>query len=147
MHKPRVEVSSTLMASEAKSGTALLVLPPGDKDEKLIASVLHKVGFDVLKSETTEKALDLATPERHLVRFAVVDATVPGPELPDFLAQLRRSEPEMRLLCLCGEDHDAEVQCAAATHHIGGYLKRPFRRSRFVASVLELTDKPLTRTA
>jgi response regulator RpfG family c-di-GMP phosphodiesterase len=136
------------MTAEGKSGTALLVLPPGDKDEKLIASVLKKVGFDVLKSETKEKALDLAAPEDRPVRIAVVDAAVAGPDLPDFLVRLHHTEPEMRMLCLCGQDHAEEAQCAAATSHVGGgYLKRPFRRSRFVASVLEVTDKPLTRTA
>ena len=81
-----------------------------------------------------------------LQRLVVVDPATPNLQFQPFLEKLHQVDPDIRVLCLSQDGTEDPSQALVSAEHIGR-LKRPFRRSRLLASILEVTEKPLARTA
>jgi CheY-like chemotaxis protein len=115
----------------------------GDKDTKLLRSLLHKVGFRVENVEDGNKVLDSVAAGDASLRLVVVDPATPNLEFRPFLEKLHQAGPEIPILCVSEDDPEAKTPESEFAAHIS----RPFRRAHLLASILELTEKPLTRTA
>ena len=127
--------------------TAVLVMNRGDKDLKLLRSVLRKVGFQVANSENGNEVLDsLATGDSSL-RLVVVDPATPNLQFRPFLEKLHQARPDVGVLCLSQEGTEAATLASVSTEQTGGCLTRPFRRAQLLASILDATERPLARTA
>ena len=128
---------------DSDSGSAVVVMNRTDKGAKLLRSVLQKMGFRVENVEDGNKVLDSLAAGDTSLRLVVVDPATPNLQFQPFLENLHRAGPEIPVLCVSEDDSAAETMPCACTGHIG----RPFRRAHLLASILELTDKPLVRTA
>ena len=128
---------------DSDSGSAVVVMNRTDKDAKLLGSVLHIIGFRVEIVEDGILVLDSLAAGDTSLRLVVVDPATPNLQFRPFLEKLHRAGPEIPVLCLSEDDSAPETMPCACTVHIG----RPFRRAQLLASILELTDKPLARTA
>jgi DNA-binding NtrC family response regulator len=124
------------------SGSAVVVMNRTDKDTKLLRSILHKIGFRVSMEDGT-KALDSLTADDSSLRLVVVDPSTPNFQVEPFLEKLHQASPEVPVLCVSEDDSAPDKLPYAYAAHIG----RPFRRSHLLASILELTEKPMVRTA
>lgn len=124
------------------SGSAVLVMNRNDKDTKLLRSVLRKVGFFVENVEDGNKILDSLAAGDTSLRLVVVDPAIPNLQFRSFLENLHRAGPEIPVLCLTEEGTEGTTLPGCA-----GHIDRPFRRAHLLASILEVTDKPLVRTA
>ncbi|PWU11651.1 MAG: hypothetical protein C5B51_02195 [Terriglobia bacterium] len=134
------------MPLENHQDRAVLVLNPGEKDAKLIASLLEKVGLDVMHASNTNDALDLFSGPAQSARLLVIDEAVSPASMPAFLNCVRSLDPGIRILLVSGrEDFDPSEPWVESTTH--SFLMKPFRRAKFLASVLQLTGEPLVRTA
>lgn len=127
---------------DADSGSAVLVMNRSDKDAKLLRSVLHKVGFRVENVEDGKKVLDSLAAGDTSLRLVVVDPATPNLQVRTFLENLHQAGPEIPVLYLTEEGTEGTTPPGCA-----GHIERPFRRAHLLASILELTEKPLVRTA
>lgn len=134
------------MPTDNGAGTAVLVMNHADGDAKLLRSVLHKVGFRVANVENGNEVLDSFAAGGSSLRLVVVDPATPDLKFQPFLEKLHQADPDIRVLCLSQDGSEATSPACGNTEHIGR-LKRPFRRARLLASILEVTEKPLARTA
>ena len=125
------------------SGTAVLVMNRTDKDVKLLRSVLHKIGFRVQNVEDGKKVLDSLAAGDSSLRLVVVDPSTPNVQFQPFLEKLHQASPEIPVLCVSEDDSAPDKLPYTCAAHLG----RPFRRAHLLASILELTEKPLVRTA
>jgi DNA-binding response OmpR family regulator len=114
-----------------------------DKDTKLLRSILHKIGFRVQNMEDGSKALDSLAASDSSLRLVVVDPSTPNFQVEPFLEKLHQASPEIPILCVSEDDSAPDKLRDAYAAHIG----RPFRRAHLLASILELTEKPMVRTA
>ena len=128
---------------DSDSGSAVVVMNRTDKDAKLLRSVLHKIGFRVENVEDGNKILDSLAAGDTSLRLVVVDPATPNLQFRPFLEKLHRVGPAIPVLCVSEDDSAAEAIPDTWTARIG----RPFRRAHLLASILELTEKPLARTA
>ena len=128
---------------DADSGSAVLVMNRTDKDVKLLRSVLHKIGFRVQNVEDGKKVLDSLAAGDSSLRLVVVDPSTPNVQFQPFLEKLHQASPEIPVLCVSEDDSAPDKLPFTCTAHLG----RPFRRAHLLASILELTEKPLVRTA
>lgn len=126
------------MGIDDQAGTAVVVMAPGDEDLKLIRSTLKRVGFHVVNSQTGNE-VNAQDPSLQLV---VADPSTPGLDFRQLLRKLHDADSPVRVLCVC-----EEVPASADAEQIGAHLRRPFRRSHLLASILDATEKPLARTA
>jgi DNA-binding NtrC family response regulator len=134
------------MQEDNQSGTAVVVMSQGDADQKLIRSTLKKVGFRVVSSET-ESEISAVLKREESLRLVVADPATPGLDFRQFLRRLHDTDPEVRVLCLCEETCENAARVPEYGVQVAAQLRRPFRRSHLLASILEATEKPLARTA
>ena len=128
---------------DADSGSAVVVMNRTDKDARLLRSVLHKIGFRVQGVDDEKKVLDLLAAGDTSLRLVVVDPTTPNLQFRPFLEKLHQAGPEIPVLCVSEDDSAPDKLPYTCAAHLG----RPFRRAHLLASILELTEKPLVRTA
>ena len=114
---------------------AVVVAPDMNKEASLVRSILRKAGFEVDEEPQSAEAA---------VALAVVDAD--GGNSGEVVAKLHDLYPAARVLLLsdCGEEKLQEIP---AYGHIRGALRKPFKRSQLLGSVLNLMDKQRVLTA
>ena len=135
------------MQADHDQVSAVLIMNRGDRDVKLLRSVLNKVGFQVANFEDGHEVLDSLAAGDSSLRLVVVDPATPNLEFERFLEKLHQAGPDIPVLSLLQEDMETAKMSSACKEHIGGCLKRPFRRAHLLASILEATEKPWARTA
>lgn len=134
------------MATERDQDSAILVLSRGDKDARLITSLLGKVGLKALSASNTDEALELFSRMTNATRLLIVDEAI-SPTIPAFLECVRSLDPQVRILLLSGREEFEPNQSWLTQTHVRAFLKKPFRRAKFLGSVLQLMEEPLARTA
>lgn len=135
------------MGTDNQPDAAIVVALREDRDAKLVRSALKRLGFSVMSSEDGREASTLlASRERHL-ELAVVDPATPGLDFRGLLKKLEDTGSNVHVLCLCDEGSEEAVQSLHFGGRVDGYLKRPFRRSHLLTSILDATESPLVRTA
>jgi len=127
---------------DTDSGSAVLVMNHADKDAKLLCSVLHKVGFRFENVEDENKFFDSLAAGTTSLRLVIVDPATPNFQFRPFLDKLHGAGPEIPVLCLSQEGTEGTTPSGCA-----GHIDRPFRRAHLLACILEVTEKPLVRTA
>jgi FixJ family two-component response regulator len=70
-----------------------------------------------------------------------------GASGPELALELYQSSPDVRVLFTSNQDESDIIQQAGPSGHFRGFLKKPFRRSKLLGSVLRAMDAPLARTA
>jgi DNA-binding NtrC family response regulator len=125
------------------SGSAVVVMNRTDKDTKLLRSILHKIGFRVQSVEDGKKLLDSLAAGDSSLRLVVVDPSTPNSQVQPFLEKLHQAGPQIPVVCVSEDDSASDKLPYTCAAHIG----RPFRRAHLLASILELTEKPMARTA
>src|SRR5215469_9086126 len=128
---------------DADSDSAVVVMNRTDKHAKLLRSVLHKIGFRIQNVEDEKKVLDSLAAGDSSLRLVVVDPSTPNVQFRPFLEKLHKAGPEIPVLCVSEDDSAPDKLPYTCAAHLG----RPFRRAHLLASILELTQKPLVRTA
>src|SRR5215469_8955364 len=111
------------------------VLVVANQDEAVlpaVSSTLAKAGFTVTGVSTAAAALNRCREDHP--ELAVVDATVPGIDLPDLVFQLHQINPEIRVLLLFGDTASPSLSDIRARWH-AKLLHKPFRRSQLLGQV------------
>jgi len=135
------------MPTASQQDTAIVVLNRDDKDVRLIRSLLEKLGLKVLSSSNLNDALDLFSAAGETARLLIIDEAVSPASMPGFLECVRSLNPGIRILLISERDESEPAQSWVAQASIRGFLRRPFRRAKFLGSVLQLIGEPLVRTA
>ena len=113
---------------------------------RAVSSTLEKAGFAVTGASSGSGALDRLRQRRLHPELAVIDTTVPGIDLQDFVHQLHQISPSVRVLFLSEQSPSEAARNARARWH-GKLLFKPFRRSQLLGQVLTLMDEPMVLTA
>jgi DNA-binding NtrC family response regulator len=137
------------MMTEGSQERAILVLNrnDNDKDVRLITSLLEKVGLSVHYSPDANEALELFSSIGDSARLLIIDEKASPAAMPGFLECVRSLNPGIRILLIPESDEFDTAQSWIAQSNIRATLKKPFRRAKFLGSVLELIGEPLVRTA
>jgi len=128
---------------------AIVLMNPEDRDLKRVMSLLEKVGLSVVAATSAHAAVDLAN-EVHKthqsIGLVIVDETASQPGMPGLIEGLREVDTSIRILLISEHESDFVPSWMAAAN-IRGFLKKPFRRAKFLATVLSVIGEPLVRTA
>jgi hypothetical protein len=118
----------------------------GDKDAKLMASMLEKVGLDVSISSNQDAILESCRAAHHSVRLVIVDEAAEA-RMPGLLDGLCNCDSSVRVLLVSDLDEARAGRTWLSASKGRGVLRKPFRRAQFLGSVLKLINEPLVRTA
>ena len=120
-----------------------------DSEERVLQQVsttLEKAGFKVLTARGRSAALEFCQDKKGPVQVAIIDSVM-GSNDPALVREIFECYPHIRVLFTGSHDEPAAIQQAVLEGHSCGYLKKPFRRSRLLGSVLQAMDARLTQTA
>jgi|GEM_PF-2634122 len=131
----------------AEENTVVLVTDRGDRDLKLITSLLEKSGFHVVQSANQTEVLNLCRKRDEAVQLVIVNTATPGIHMSELLDEVQAVDPRVRVLLLSDEDESEPIRHWSVTGNVRGHISRPFRRAQFLGSVLEAAKPPLVRTA
>jgi DNA-binding NtrC family response regulator len=136
------------MSMDDQQDTAIVMLSRGDdKDVELITSLLEKVGLRVLSSSNANDALEHFSVAGDSVRLLIIDEGASPAITPGFLECVHSANPRIRVLLISERDPSDPGQSWITQANIRVRLKKPFRRAKFLGSVLEIIGEPLVRTA
>ena len=115
------------------SGTILLV-----DDEETVRTVsermLRKMGFDVLSANNGSEALDIFRRDGGRFSAVMLDLTMPLLDGSATFTELRRINPDIRVLLMSGfNEQDATVRFAGKG--LSGFLQKPFEASALRAKL------------
>ena len=134
------------MPTVAQQDAAILVMDRGDKDAKLMASMLEKVGLDVFISSDQDAILKSCHAMDGSVRLVVVDEAAEA-RMPGLLEGLCQGDSSVRVLLVSDLDEAGAGRSWLSASKGRVVLRRPFRRAQFLGSVLKLINDPLVLTA
>jgi CheY-like chemotaxis protein len=106
------------------SGTVLLV----DDEEsvrELAARMLERLGFDVVVAADGQEALRIAAEHRGRLRFVLLDLTMPHLGGHETFQELRRLDPEVRVVLSSGYSV-SELESRFAGEGIAGFVQKPY---------------------
>jgi hypothetical protein len=134
------------MPTETQQDTAILVMDRGDKDARLMASMLKKVGLNVNISSNQDAILESCHAADHSVRLVIVDEAAEA-RMPGLMDRLCTCDSSIRMLLVSDLDEARAGRSWLSASKGRGVLRKPFRRAKFLGSVLKLINEPLVRTA
>ncbi|MBN8968715.1 MAG: PAS domain-containing protein [Rhizobiales bacterium] len=116
-------------------GTILLV---EDEDglRSLNARGLRSRGYTVIEASNGIEALELMEQENGQIDLVVSDVVMPEMDGPTMLTQMRKSNPDLRIIFVSGYAEDAFEKSLPAGEQFA-FLPKPFTLSQLVATVKE----------
>jgi DNA-binding NtrC family response regulator len=129
-----------------QESAAVLVADGEERVLRQVSTTLEKAGFTVFTALGRSAALDFCRDRKEPVQLAIIDMAM-GASGPELVQELCQSNPEVRVLFTSDQDESDAIQQAGPSGHFRGFLKKPFRRSKLLGSVLRAMDAPLARTA
>jgi hypothetical protein len=134
------------MPTETQQDAAILVMERGDKDARLMASMLEKVGLNVRISSNQDAILESCHAADHSVRLVIVDEAAEA-RMPGLIDGLCTCDSSIRVLLVSDLDEARAGRSWLSASKGRRVLRKPFRRAQFLGSVLQLINEPLVRTA
>jgi DNA-binding NtrC family response regulator len=134
------------MSMPEQESAGVLVADAEERVLQQVSSTLEKAGFTVFTALGRSAALDFCREKKEPVELAIIDMAM-GASGPELVQELYQSYPDVRVLFTSSQDETETIQRAGPSGHFRGFLKKPFRRSKLLGSVLRAMDTPLARTA
>jgi CheY-like chemotaxis protein len=136
------------MPTDDLQDAAVLVMNRDDKNVRLTSSLLEKLGLQVLHVSSDSEALDVLNGAGKSAKLLIMDEAATSATVSGFLERARSENHEIPVLIISERDELASAGGWMSQAHVRGFLRKPFRRAKFVGSVLELIGGgALVRTA
>ncbi len=121
------------------SGTVLLV-EDEDPVRLFAARALRGKGYTVLEARSGEAALELLDAEGPEINLMVTDVMMPGIDGPTLIREVRKTRPNLSVVCISGYSEDALRQRIADADSVA-FLPKPFSLKQ-LAQAVKLASKP-----
>jgi two-component system cell cycle sensor histidine kinase/response regulator CckA len=117
------------------SGRVLLV-----EDEDVVRSfavrALKRQGYEVLEASTGVEALEVMAANDHKVDIVVSDVVMPEMDGPTLLKELRKQNPDLKIIFVSGYPHEA-FETSLDKNEQFAFLPKPFSLPQLAAKVKE----------
>ena len=134
------------MSMAEQESAAVLVADDEERVLRQVSTTLEKAGFTVFTALGRSAALEFCRDGKEPVQLAIIDMAL-GAGGRDLVQELYQFNPGVRVLFTSHQDESASIQQAGPSGCFRGFLKKPFRRSQLLGSVLRAMDAPLALTA
>jgi PAS domain S-box-containing protein len=138
---PTADEGGADRAGERSANGRELVLLVEDNDvvRRLARSVLADAGYEVVEAETPERALELAGGRKEPIDLVVTDVVMPGMNGRELADELRRRQPDLRVLFTSGYTDDV-VLSTGTLQNGTAFLQKPFGVDELQRKVRELLE-------
>lgn len=129
-----------------QESAVVLVADGEERVLRQVSTTLEKAGFTVFTALGQSATLDFCRAKKEPVQLAIIDPAM-GASGSELVQELYHSYPDIRILFTSNLDAPDSMQQTGPPGRFRGFLKKPFRRSKLLGSVLGAMDTPLARTA
>lgn len=120
---------------------SVLVVDDHDLVRNLVLSILESGGVTAIAAASGAEALERFDAERAHIGCVLLDLSMPGMNGPQVLAALRERDPELRVVLMTAHD-EATADVLMPGVEPNGYLRKPFKPEKLIATVRELLPSP-----
>jgi two-component system cell cycle sensor histidine kinase/response regulator CckA len=113
---------------------------------EMVRTVLDRAGHEVLVPEDSAAALALLEGREEPLDLLLTDVVMPGMGGPELARQLRRRQPELRVLFMSGFNDDQLLRRGLERGE-AHFLAKPFSAETLVGRVAEVLAQPAAREA
>ena len=124
-----------------RDGETILLVDDEDTLRVLIARMLEKAGYLVMRAPNGPEALRLAASHAGPIDLIVTDLMMPEMRGPDMVNRIRHQRPGIRVLYLSGYT-EATVMREGLLGEGENFLQKPFAADTFTRRVREILDGP-----
>ncbi|MDP6390316.1 MAG: response regulator [Alphaproteobacteria bacterium] len=117
-------------------GISVLVIEDDGELRGVLENLLASAGYDVRTAEDGVQGMDMFF--ERAPDLVVTDLFMPRSDGIEVVREIKRRNPDVRVLAMTGMDTD--VDYLAATTHLGAWhtLRKPFRGNAFLAAIEEV---------
>jgi PAS domain S-box-containing protein len=113
-------------SSETWKGTGTILLVDDEESVRIMGKrMLRRLGFEVLTAVDGREALDIYRAQREEIKLVLLDLTMPCMDGEETLAELRRIDPEARVVMSSGYS-EGEIAARFAGKRLSGFLQKPY---------------------
>jgi DNA-binding NtrC family response regulator len=134
------------MIRPEQEGVTVLVADSEERVLRQVSTALEKAGFAVFTALGRSATMEFCQDRTASVQLAIIDSAM-GSNAPELVRELCHCHPLVRVLFTGNQDESNAFPQVVPEGHSCSYLKKPFRRSRLLGSVLKAIDGPLARPA
>ena len=96
--------------------------------------VLEKSGFQVMLAADGRAALEVFEKHRHEIHAVLLDMTMPGPSSDEVFRELRRLQPDVRVVLTSGYN-EQEATARFVGKGLAGFIQKPWRPADLTAAL------------
>ncbi|OQY59511.1 MAG: hypothetical protein B6245_06320 [Desulfobacteraceae bacterium 4572_88] len=124
------------------SGSVLLV-----DDEDIVldvgAEMIAEMGYDVISADSGAKAIALYGEKHERIDLVVLDLIMPGKSGSETYDELRKINPDAKVLLSSGYSIDSETS-EILKKDCNGFIQKPYNMERLSQKITEILGKPCT---
>jgi len=141
-HGAAVEAVTKARPADLTGQGTILLVEDEDGLRSLNARGLRSRGYTVIEAENGLDALEALAREEGVVDLVVSDVVMPEMDGPTMLTEMRKNNPELRIIFVSGYAEDAFEKSLPQGQQFN-FLPKPFTLSQLVAAVKEtMTESP-----
>lgn len=122
------------------SGVVLLV-DDDDTARGVAESIMTRLGFTVLQAKNGVEAVEMFARHAHEIRLVVLDMTMPRLGGEETFRELRRIQPDVRVLLTSGYN-ELEATTRLAGKGLAGFIQKPYGSTQLLAKVRQILEDP-----
>ncbi len=116
-------------------GSGLVLLADDEESIRTLASdMLRELGFEVMTASDGREAVELFRRERERIAFVVLDLTMPNMSGEEAFREMRRIDPEVRVVMSSGYN-EQEVTQKFRGKGLAGFIQKPYTLSTLMSVV------------
>jgi CheY-like chemotaxis protein len=114
------------LSSETWKGTGTILLADDEESVRTMGKrMLRRLGFEVLTAVDGREALEIYHAQREEIKLVLLDLTMPCMDGEETLDELRRIDPEIRVVMSSGYS-EGEIAARFAGKRLAGFLQKPY---------------------
>ena len=122
----------------------ILVVEEEESVRALLCAVLRDRGYSVLAANGATAALTLAREHQGGIQLLVIDADLQQKLGMDLVQELRRTWPELKVLCIAGYTEEQRI-VEEPSPLVGAIMEKPFTSEELARRVRQVLDEETTR--
>jgi PAS domain S-box-containing protein len=128
-------------ASAPQGAETILVVEDEQGVRELTTKMLKRLGYQVLPAASGAEALEIAKAHAGQIALAVTDVVMPNMSGAQLAAELRRAQPDLKVVFISGYTETAISQHGVLEEGVA-FLAKPFTRESLARKLREILGEP-----
>ena len=137
---PAEEFRSAPPAANNWRGSGTILVVDDEEAVRIVcARLVESFGFQTIEAADGQEAVGIFAQKPDAITLVLLDLTMPNMDGQEAFRELRRIQPEARVLLMSGFN-EQEVSARFTAPGLGGFLQKPFKPEQLRAKLREILE-------